>query len=115
MTDDEPTEPDDGEVDDGAPSPAPEFPRQKAIAALVANIAVVLFCSPLFGLVGVAVAVIGLTRVSSNPASAAVFVRWAWIIFGVAIVLFTILNVWAAVTAPDEDASLTVLAAARYG
>jgi hypothetical protein len=95
-----------------APVPVAEV-RKRAIAALAANIGVLLFCSPLFGLIGIVLAVIGLARVGSRPESARVFTRWAWIVCGVALLLFAILTVWTIVTV-DEEAGLTLLRAARY-
>jgi hypothetical protein len=116
---DDATPHDDAAPDEGAPyfdasaldGPAPEavqeFPRKWAISALAANIGVLLFCSPAFGLVGIVVAGIGLSRVASRPASARVFVRWAWIIVGVSLVLVTLLNIWYLTTAEDEASTLT--------
>ena len=127
MTTDEPPEPDaeppefepepdlhDEAVasDDGpAPEPVAEFSRKWAIGALAANIGVLLFCSPVFGLVGIVIAGIGLSRVGSRPDSARTFVRWAWIVFGLALFLSIALNIWFLSTAEDEASTLTALGA----
>jgi hypothetical protein len=114
MTTDQPNEPGEPPDDDLVePTAAAPYPRQRAIAALAANIGILLFCSPLFGLIGIVVATIGLMRLSSKPESARLFVRWAWIIAGVALVLFTVLTIWTLLQ-NEEEATLTLLRAARY-
>jgi hypothetical protein len=107
MTSDEPTEP-----TEPGNLPPPEY-RNRAIAALAANVGIVLFCSPAIGIVGALLAGIGLALVTSRPESARVFIRWAWIAVGVAVVVVTILNIWFVAT-QDEEAVLTVVATTRY-
>jgi hypothetical protein len=118
---DDPRPDENGETTDQPPEPEPEpedtpppaVDRRWAIGALAANIGVLLFCSPVFGIIGSALAGIGLSRITARPASARMFVRWAWIVVGVSVILVTLLNIWYLTT--QEDASnLTVLAGPRY-
>jgi hypothetical protein len=107
MTTDEPA------PDDEEPAPV-EYSRKRAIAALGANIAVVLFCSPLIGMVGIVAAGIGLSRVASRPESARAFIRWAWIIAAIAVGLTIVLNVLYVITGSPESSTLTGIRPARY-
>ncbi|MGH9119536.1 MAG: hypothetical protein ACRD0A_17160 [Acidimicrobiales bacterium] len=94
------------EDDLSSPAPQQEFPRKQAIAALAANLAVLVFCFPLGGLVGTVVAGIGLSRTATRPDSARTLVRWAWIVCGVSVAVSLVLLIWTIATNPSgSDAS----------
>lgn len=79
-------------------APPPEFPRRRAIAALVANIGALIFCFPLGGIIGTVVAGIGLSRAATSPDPARALVKWAWIVFGISVGLALIYTIWSVAT-----------------
>jgi len=58
--------------------PPVENPRGKAIGALIANIAVTLLCCPPFGIAGIVVSAMAMSRSDTQPESAGNLTKWGW-------------------------------------
>ncbi|MEU5882641.1 DUF4190 domain-containing protein [Spirillospora sp. NPDC047279] len=66
---------------------APPVSEGNAIAALVCNILVTLFCCGIFGIAGIVTSAMAMSRVRTDPVSARKLTTWSWVIFGVSLVI----------------------------
>lgn len=69
-----------------AVQPASDGPRTQAIAALVSNIAVCLLCCPLFGIAGIVLSAVAMSRSERDPVSTRKLVTWSWAALAASIV-----------------------------
>lgn len=69
----------------GPPPPPPN--NAPALAALIANCLLTVFCCGVLAIPGIITAAVALNRVHTDPVSAKNLTTWSWVIFGVSIVL----------------------------
>ena len=82
--------------------PASDGPRTQAIAALVSNIAVSLLCCPLFGIAGIVLSAMAMTRSDRDPESARRLVTWSWAALAASVVTALTALVLLVAFAPPE-------------
>ncbi|QYC45361.1 hypothetical protein Nocox_39055 [Nonomuraea coxensis DSM 45129] len=69
------------------PPPRDDGPSANAIVSLVLNLLSLVSCCNVLALPGAILAGLGLSRASSDPATARSMVTWSWVLFGLGFVL----------------------------
>lgn len=86
-----------------AVQPVSDGPRTQAIAALVSNIAVCLLCCPLFGIAGIVLSAMAMSRSERDPVSARKLVTWSWAALAASVVTALTALVLVVAFAPPES------------